>query len=186
MYHLAHHWVLALVVKCPFGVCPFGNDVMTPDVRASVVVSDCRGHVQGERKRQFPNVSTISHQASDLRQYLDDAMWRNRHAKYLWAAMTHLTPSTISAILNPSGGFAKLSDKIAKKVVSTVSTRDYPPLSQCQVYILMQVTKWYRDDWWNAANIVASDYVLGNNLVEESIRANRKRKKCRSIVWFGI
>ena len=52
--------------------------------------------------------------------------------------------------------------------------------------LLMQVTKWYRDDWWNAANIVASDYVLGNNLVEESIRANRKRKKCRSIIWFGL
>ena len=43
----------------------------------------------------------------------------------------------------------------------------------------MQVTQWYRDEWWNAANVVASDYVLGNNLVEESIRANRKRKKCR-------
>ena len=56
------------------------------------------------------------HQPSDLRQYLDDAMWRNRHAKYFWAAMTHLTPSTISAILNPTGGFAKLSDKIARKV----------------------------------------------------------------------
>ena len=50
----------------------------------------------------------------------------------------------------------------------------------------LQVTKWYRDDWWNAANIVASDYVLGNNLVEESIRANRKRKKCRSHFWFGL
>jgi len=111
------------------------NDKIWPEVQ----------HAWGDKER-----------ASDLRQYLDDAMWRNRHAKYLWAAMTHLTPSTISAILNPSGGFAKLSDKIAKKV-----------------------TKWYRDDWWNAANIVASDYVLGNNLVEESIRANRKRKKCR-------
>ena len=46
-------------------------------------------------------------------------MWRNRHAKYFWAAMTHLTPSTISAILNPTGGFAKLSDKIARKVGSS-------------------------------------------------------------------
>ena len=107
-------------------------------------------------------------------------MWRNRHAKYLWAAMTHLTPSTISAILNPTGGFAKLSDKIARKVGSPFQQYvTHPSLSQCDVRVFLQVTQWYRDDWWNAANVVASDYVLGNNLVEESIRANRKRKKCR-------
>ena len=70
-------------------------------------------------------IDEMTIQASDLRRYLDDAMIRNRHAKYLWAAMTHLTPSTISAILNPSGGFAKLSDKIARKVSDRVPSPSY-------------------------------------------------------------
>ena len=79
------------------------------------------------------NFPSCHHKATDLRQYLDDAMWRNRHARYLWAAMTHLTPSTISAILNPSGGFAKLSDKIARKVVRpSRQSQDPPPLLQCE------------------------------------------------------
>ena len=79
------------------------------------------------------NFPSCHHKATDLRQYLDDAMWRNRHARYLWAAMTHLTPSTISAILNPSGGFAKLSDKIARKVVRPSRlSQDHLPLSQCE------------------------------------------------------
>ena len=94
--------------------------------------------------------------------------------------MTHLTPSTISAILNPTGGFAKLSDKIARKVGSSFQRKmTLLVFFQRDVRIFVQVTQWYRDEWWNAANVVASDYVLGNNLVEESIRANRKRKKCR-------
>ena len=94
--------------------------------------------------------------------------------------MTHLTPSTISAILNPTGGFAKLSDKIARKVGSLFQSKMTLLISLNAVSgFFVQVTEWYRDEWWNAANVVASDYVLGNNLVEESIRANRKRKKCR-------
>ena len=45
---------------------------------------------------------------------------------------------------------------------------------------IFQITKWYRNDWWHSANLVATDYILGNNLVEESILANRKRKRCRT------
>ena len=48
------------------------------------------------------------------------------------------------------------------------------------------VTRWFRDDWWNSANIVATDFILGNNIVEESIRANRKRKKCRAHYWYYV
>ena len=42
---------------------------------------------------------------------------------------------------------------------------------------IIQATKWYRDEWWSTANIVASDFFLGNNLIEESLRSNRKRSK---------
>ena len=39
------------------------------------------------------------------------------------------------------------------------------------------MTKWYRDEWWSVANIVATDFFLGNNIIEESIRSNRRRSK---------
>ena len=39
------------------------------------------------------------------------------------------------------------------------------------------MTRWYRDEWWSSANIVATDFYLGNNIIEESIRSNRRRSK---------
>ena len=43
--------------------------------------------------------------------------------------------------------------------------------------IYIQVTRWYRDEWWSSANIVATDFFLGNSVIEESVRANRRRSK---------
>lgn len=92
----------------------------------------------------------------DLFQFLSEAMRLRRWARYPWAAMTHLTPSKLDVILSPTSGIREMSDEIAKNV-----------------------TQWYRDMWWNSANIVATDFFLGNNIIEESIIANRRRKKCR-------
>ena len=50
---------------------------------------------------------------------------------------------------------------------------------------IFQLTQWYRDDWWNAANIIATDFFLGNNLIEESIIANRRRNACRRQARFS-
>ncbi len=52
----------------------------------------------------------------ELRSYLDGAMRRHDSAKYPWAAMAHLTPTTLDAIMNPTAGIAALSDKIARQV----------------------------------------------------------------------
>ncbi|TRY72292.1 hypothetical protein TCAL_16176 [Tigriopus californicus] len=84
------------------------------------------------------------------------SMTRHQTAKYPWAAMTHLTPSALDVIMNPNGGIAQLSDGIAR-----------------------QINRWFREDWWNSANLVATDFILGNNIIEESILANRKRYICR-------
>ena len=37
----------------------------------------------------------------------------------------------------------------------------------------------YRYEWWQKANVVLSDFVLSNNLVEEAKRVNRRRNVCR-------
>jgi hypothetical protein len=65
---------------------------------------------------EIPHAWGDKQNVGDLKKYLGDSMRRNRYAKYPWAAMTHLTPTTFDAILSPNGGFAKLSDKIARQV----------------------------------------------------------------------
>ena len=87
---------------------------------------------------------------------LSDSMRLRKWARYPWAAMTHLTPTQMDVLLNLNKGMRNLSDNIARNV-----------------------TKWYRDEWWNSANIVATDFFMGNNLIEESIVANRRRQECR-------
>jgi len=84
---------------------------------------------------------------------------KDRGSKHLWAAMTHLTPSAWQFLSKSTGGFRFLSDSIAR-----------------------EVTKWYRDEWWSSANIVATDFFLGNNIIEESVRSNRRRvKECLNV-----
>lgn len=43
-----------------------------------------------------------------------------------------------------------------------------------------QVTKWFQqNDWYSRAMTVASDYFLGNNLIEIAIKVNGNRGVCR-------
>ena len=94
-----------------------------------------------------------------LFRYLDQTMTAKISATYLWVAMTHLTPTPMDVFWNLSGGIRKLNDKIAHSV-----------------------TKWYRDIWWQKANIVATDFFLSNNLVDVSRTNNRRRAFCRGII----
>jgi hypothetical protein len=97
-----------------------------------------------------------------LKAFLSEELQLRKWARYPWAAMTHLTPSQMDVILNPNKGFRELSDSIARNI-----------------------TRWYRHDWWNSANIVASDFFLSNNLIEESIISNRRRQHCRQMARFN-
>ena len=40
-------------------------------------------------------------------------------ATYLWAAMSHLTPSALDVILNPSGGIRILNNRISRLFINT-------------------------------------------------------------------
>ena len=115
-------------------------------------------------KNKHDNLWTEAQQAwgnarnpTQLFSYLDESMAEKSDAVYLWVAMTHLTPSTFDVLMNLTGGIRKLTNKISRSV-----------------------TKWYRDIWWQKANIVATDYFLSNNLVEVARTVNRRRALCRT------
>jgi hypothetical protein len=44
-------------------------------------------------------------------------MYERSSATYLWAAMTHLTPSALDILVNPGGGIRDLNTKIARKAI---------------------------------------------------------------------
>ncbi|XP_037076883.1 PI-PLC X domain-containing protein 1-like [Pollicipes pollicipes] len=71
-----------------------------------------------------------------------------------WAAMAELTPSPWD-ILIPNRGLRDLAEKVNP-----------------------EVTKWFRDEWWHSASVVATDFFLGNDMVDVAIEANIKRKQC--------
>lgn len=79
---------------------------------------------------------------------------RQRSGGPQWAAMAELTPSPWDIII-PNRGLRDLAQKANS-----------------------EVTKWFRDEWWHTASIVATDFFLGNDMIDVSIEANIKRRKC--------
>jgi hypothetical protein len=70
----------------------------------------------------------------------------------LRSAMAEFTPTKLGILSDKYGGLRKM----AKDVNNPVTT-------------------WFRDRWWDCANIVATDFFLGNNIIEVAIEANKKR-----------
>jgi hypothetical protein len=71
----------------------------------------------------------------------------------MWAAMAELTPSPLDPVLQPSRGLRLMADDVNR-----------------------HVTRWFRDLWWRDANVVATDYVLGNKIIDVAIEANLRRR----------
>lgn len=70
----------------------------------------------------------------------------------LWAAMAELTPYPLDIIFNLSGGLRQMADSVNRNL-----------------------TYQFQEEWWKEANIVATDFFLGNNLIDVSIQANIKK-----------
>ncbi|KAJ8982728.1 hypothetical protein NQ317_019519, partial [Molorchus minor] len=66
----------------------------------------------------------------------------------LWALMAELTPQPIDIVFR-TNNLRKLADDVNR-----------------------ELTKWFRDEWSRQVNIVATDYFLGNDLINVAIRAN--------------
>lgn len=91
-----------------------------------------------------------------LLQYLDGVIVgpnRSRNSQNpLWVVMAELTPHPLDIILKPSGGLRQMADSVNRNLTDKFS-----------------------DEWWGQANIVATDFFLGNKLIKLSIQANVKK-----------
>ncbi|XP_054717027.1 PI-PLC X domain-containing protein 1-like isoform X2 [Uloborus diversus] len=88
---------------------------------------------------------------NELEEFLDRNMCHFR-PRGLWSAMAELTPTTSGVLIDKYGGLRAMAQDVN-----------------------LQITRWFRDRWWNCANIVATDFFLGNNIIDVSIEANMKK-----------
>lgn len=88
---------------------------------------------------------------SELEEFLERNMCHFRH-RGLWSAMAEMTPTTAGVLIDKYGGLRTLAHEVNS-----------------------HATRWFRDRWWKCANIVATDYFLGNNIIDVSIEANAKK-----------
>ncbi|XP_018331073.1 PI-PLC X domain-containing protein 3 [Agrilus planipennis] len=82
---------------------------------------------------------------------IDDAKNSNAYNRYsnpLWAIMAELTPTKFDVIFNLND-LRELADRVN-----------------------LPITRWFRDEWPNDVNIIASDFFLGNDLINVAIEAN--------------
>ncbi|GFY11323.1 PI-PLC X domain-containing protein 1 [Trichonephila clavipes] len=78
----------------------------------------------------------------------------------LWAAMAEMTPNVRMILFQPFNGLRNMADKVNR-----------------------EVTHWFRDLYWQKTNIIATDYFLGNDIINVAIRANKMKGVCPRSFW---
>ncbi|CAL8147919.1 unnamed protein product [Orchesella dallaii] len=92
----------------------------------------------------------------DLKGFLRTALQRRGGGNQLWAAMAEFTPKPLDIVLRPTQGL--------RNMAQTVN---------------IPMTFWYQDKaWYTRSNIIATDFFLGNNIIQTSIIANYKGYNC--------
>lgn len=105
--------------------------------------------------RLFPAVRHLwadADSVSDLRAFLNRTVCGSGRSGRLTSAMAQLTPTASGVLFNAYGGLRLMAEDVNRKI-----------------------TGWFRDEWNECANIVATDFFMGNNIVELSVATNLKR-----------
>lgn len=91
----------------------------------------------------WPNAQILD----ELRHYMDQQMLARSTDPRLWAAMVEFTPTIWDIILRPHLGVRGLADRVN-----------------------FSATLWLRWRWANLANIIATDFFRGNDIINVAIR----------------
>lgn len=86
--------------------------------------------------------------ASSLKQYIETVLESDPpfQGNPLWAIMGQMTPRAIDIIFNPKNNLMKMADSVNRNL-----------------------TRWVRDEWMGETNIIATDFFMGNNLIDLSV-----------------
>ncbi|XP_035223126.1 PI-PLC X domain-containing protein 1-like [Stegodyphus dumicola] len=90
----------------------------------------------------------------DLKRYFEET-YKKPRPEGLWASMAELTPNARTIPRHPFTGLRIFADLINRNV-----------------------TRWFRDLFWRKANIIATDYFLGNNIIDVAIQINKIKGYC--------
>ncbi|KFM70036.1 PI-PLC X domain-containing protein 3, partial [Stegodyphus mimosarum] len=128
------------------------NQLWTEDKRLYVGYAD-----ETSRKQSFLLFPAVRHLWGDvdtvngLKAYLNETVC-SQTARRLTSAMAQLTPTTAGALFDIYGGLRRMANDVNH-----------------------HVTRWFRDSWNHCANIVSTDFFLGNNMIEVAIETNKNR-----------
>lgn len=149
-----------LILKPDRGVVGLGptlNDIWTGAGRLIISYGD--KHTVNAYEWLWPSLSQAwgnRQTVEGLFKYLDDVIMgpkRSRNSQNpLWAVMAELTPYPLDIIFKPSGGLRQMADSVNRNLTTK-----------------------FQEKWWKETNIVATDFFLGNNLIDVSIQANIKK-----------
>ncbi|XP_066583005.1 uncharacterized protein [Prorops nasuta] len=164
--NLLHQEFGDLILKLDRGVEGLGptlNDIWSGGSRLIICYGDKQ--TAGEYDWMWPPMTQAwgdQQTAEGLLQYLKDVITgpkkiRNSRNSFsqnpLWAVMAELTACPLDIIFNPSsGGLRQMADSVNRLL-----------------------THEFQKEWWEETNIVATDYFLGNNLIDVSIQSNIKK-----------
>jgi glutathione peroxidase-family protein len=88
---------------------------------------------------------------NDLKTYIKRVMSADPpvtpQGNQMWALMAQLTPTALDILFDPSNNLKKMADSINRNL-----------------------TKWVEEEYKAKANIIASDFFLGNNLIDIAIK----------------
>jgi hypothetical protein len=92
----------------------------------------------------------------DLKSFLSDSIKKRGGKGQVWAAMAEFTPQPMDIVLRPTQGLRNMAQKVN-----------------------IPITYWFQEKQWNGkSNVIATDFFLGNNVIQMSINSNYKRVKC--------
>ncbi|PNF30828.1 hypothetical protein B7P43_G06116 [Cryptotermes secundus] len=103
----------------------------------------------GPLSQVWGNQQTPSGLRNFLQRSMDSAKQRSPG---LWAAMAELTPTPLDVMFNPTGSLRVMANAVNRNL-----------------------TSWFRNEWWSHTNIVATDFFLGNNLIDVAVAANLRK-----------
>ncbi|XP_023219772.1 uncharacterized protein LOC111621764 [Centruroides sculpturatus] len=108
----------------------------------------------GESILFFPGVTHLWAKTDNLRslkRYFDNNVCSQPKNK-LWSAMAELTPQWPSYLSIWSRSLREMAQEVN-----------------------LEITRWFRNRFWNCANIVSTDFFLGNDIINIAIESNKRR-----------